>query len=47
MAAIIEVNNIEDTIKRFRNGEVGIIPSDTIMASVHWCRKKQWKESTK
>ena len=30
MAAIIEVNNIEDTIKRLRNGEVGIIPSDTI-----------------
>ena len=30
MAAVIEVNNIEDTIKRLRNGEVGIIPSDTI-----------------
>ena len=30
MAAIIEVNNIEDTIKRLRNGEVGIIPCDTI-----------------
>ena len=29
MAAVIEVNNIEDTIKRLRNGEVGIIPSDT------------------
>ena len=30
MAAVIEVNNIEDTIKRLRKGEVGIIPSDTI-----------------
>ena len=30
MAAIIEVNNIEDTIKSLRHGEVGIIPSDTI-----------------
>ena len=30
MAAIVDVENIEETIKRFKAGEVGIIPSDTI-----------------
>ena len=30
MAAIVEVENIEETVKRLKNGEVGIIPSDTI-----------------
>ena len=30
MAVIVDVENIEETVKRLKAGEVGIIPSDTI-----------------